>query len=337
MTTIKEPLPLVSVIVPVYNVESYIDACIDSIKQQTYENLEIIVVEDCSTDSSLQVLQPHLEDKRIKLVQHSENGGLSAARNTGMDVATGEYTMFVDSDDIIDLNLVQVCLQAALESAADVVLFEVKPFNDGEPVQAIPKLENRCNSYKSINQADYFKYPHFAWLKFMRTDLLRSKGLQFPVGQYYEDWPFHWETGFVASKIIKISDGYYHYRQRGDSITGSGDQKLLHILSSDQLIANITDKYSASLQVRMILANKIYHGIWFVLMAIDSQYLEEAILKTKEHLIATYKHHECNSPPLKMQILLMSLKLPASISAPVVTCMRTGVNHLSSARRQARR
>lgn len=331
MTTIKEPL--VSVIVPVYNVESYIDDCLDSIKQQTYRNLEIIVVEDCSTDNSRQVLDSHLIDERIRVIQHNENGGLSAARNTGIAAATGEYIMFVDSDDIIDLTLVAACLQGASESAADVVLFTVKPFQDGEPVQVVLELEKRLNEYKSINQIDYFKYPHFAWLKFMRTELVCNKGLEFPLGQYYEDWPFHWKTGFAASKIVEISDGYYHYRQRGDSITGSGDHKLLHIFSSHRLVAKITEQYSASLPAKIVLANKIHSGIWFVLTTIDSQYLEEAVIKAKQHTEETSKYRDYSSPSPKIRLLLLTLKLPVRMATPAVKGMRKGLNQLSSARR----
>ena len=76
--------PLVSVIVPVYNVERYVDECLASIRAQTYANLEILVVEDCSTDGSLQALTPHLDDPRVRLIRHGKNGGLSAARNTGI-------------------------------------------------------------------------------------------------------------------------------------------------------------------------------------------------------------------------------------------------------------
>lgn len=329
--------PLISVIVPVYNVESYLDACLNSIKQQTYQNLEIIVVEDCSTDSSSIVLQPHLTDERVKLIQHAKNSGLSAARNTGIDAATGEYIMFVDSDDIIDLNLVQSCLLAAQESDADVVLLTVKPFQDGEPVQDVPELNSRINSYKLIAEADYFEYPHFAWLKFMRNELVRNKHLQFPVGQYYEDWPFHWETGFAKSKIVVISDGYYHYRQRGDSITGSGDQKLLHIFISHRIIAEIVEQYSASIKIRKKLANKIYSGIWFVLTSIDNKYLREAILKAKEHTTLTKESRVYNVPSAKIKLIMFILKLPTSLAILLISSIRAVLNQLSSARRKNRR
>lgn len=335
MNTIKEPL--VSVIVPVYNVETYIDDCLNSIKQQTYKNLEIIVVEDCSTDGSREAIDLHLVDERIKIIQHKKNGGLSAARNTGIDFATGEYMMFVDSDDIIDLNLVKAGLTSALSCAADVVLFKSKTFQDGQPVQIVPEIESRSNHCKPMTEVDYFKYPHFAWLKFMRTELVRNKGLKFPVGQYYEDWPFHWETGFAASKIVEIDNGYYHYRQRGDSITGSGDRKLLHIFSSHGLVANITEQYSTSLPVKIVLANKIHSGIWFVLTTIDTQYLEEAVIKAKQHTEKMSKYLAYNSPSPKIRLLLLSLRLHVRIAAPVIETMRKSLNQISSARRQARR
>ena len=329
--------PLISVIVPVYNVVPYLDACLDSIKQQTYQNLEIIVVEDCSTDHSKQLLTPHLADPRVKLIQHAKNGGLSAARNTGMAAATGEYILFVDSDDIIDANLVQACLQGALESAADVVLLSVKAFQDGEQVQEVPQLQARTNGYQTISQADYFNYEHFAWLKFMRTQLIRDARLQFPVGQYYEDWPFHWQTGFVASMIVVISDGYYHYRQRGYSITGGGDQKLLHILSSDRLVGAITEQYQASVSVKKSLAEKIYADLWFVLTMIDKKYLREAVVAAQEHLAATSKYRCYGSPSLKVRLLLVGLKFPVPMAVLTIRGIRQGLQWLSPARRKAQR
>lgn len=325
--------PLVSIIVPVYNVENYIDACLDSITQQTYKNLEIIVVEDCSTDNSRQALDSHLRDERIRIIQHSENGGLSAARNTGIDSATGEYMMFIDSDDIVDDKLVQLCLNSAMKSNADVVLCQVKPFQDGISIENLPQPKSESCTYKVLSQSEFFKYPHFAWLKFMRTSLVHDKNLRFYVGQYYEDWPFHWEIGFTAPVIVKISNGYYHYRQRGDSITGSGDQKLLHIFSSHRLVANIVNKYEASEQIRAILANKVYRGIWFVLTTIDDKYLKEAVSSAKQHLEKTRKYRAYSSPTLKVRALLLALELPTTFALISIRSLRLALGKLSSARR----
>src|SRR5690554_5458375 len=128
--------PLVSIVIPLYNVEQYVDECLESVRQQTYENLEIIVVEDCSTDNSLKALEPYLADERVRLIQHEQNGGLSAARNTGIEAATGEYLMFVDSDDVVERTLVEVCIRAARRLSADVVTYGCIPFNDGEAIQS---------------------------------------------------------------------------------------------------------------------------------------------------------------------------------------------------------
>lgn len=332
MTTIKEPF--VSVIVPVYNVENYIDDCLNSIRQQTYTNFEIIIVEDCSTDNSDTAITPHLTDKRIKVIHHKKNSGLSAARNTGIDAATGEFIMFVDSDDIIDLNLVQVCLQAALESAADIVLLTVKPFQDGDSVQVIPTSNHKASNYKTMSQVDFFKYDYFAWLKFIRAELIHQQDMQFPVGQYYEDWPFHWEIGFVASKIVNVIDGYYHYRQREDSITGSYDLKILHIFSSEKMLADIVEQYSASAQIKKVLANKIYDSVWFVLTLIQDQYLKEAVIKAKEHIKDMRKYHKYESPSLRTRLLLLNLKLPVPLAVIAISAMRMGLKKLSPARRE---
>ena len=129
MTQVTQPL--VSIIVPVYNVERYVDECLASIRAQTYVNLEILLVEDCSTDGSLKALAPHLEDPRVRLIRHERNGGLSAARNTGIEAATGDYVMFVDSDDLVDVTLVAACVACAQRTGTEVVTYDCKPFMDG--------------------------------------------------------------------------------------------------------------------------------------------------------------------------------------------------------------
>lgn len=335
-TSTLDNLPLITVIVPIYNVASYLDTCLNSIKQQTYQNLEIILIDDCSTDHSSEVIQAHLCDERIKLLIHECNSGLSAARNTGIAAANGDYLMFVDSDDIIDIHLVQTCLHGALESEADVVLFCVKPFQDGQATQVLPTLEHREYQGRAMTQAEYLTYPHFAWLKFMRTDLVRRQCLQFPVGHYYEDWPFHWETGFVAANIFRVDCGYYHYRQRSASITGAGDQKLLHIFSSQRLVANIVDHYVGSIKAKEILANKIYNGTWFVLTTIKKQYLKEAVTTAKAHLKTTYQHRSYSRPAPKVRLLLLSLKLPTPLALVAIASMRAGVNQWSASRTRIR-
>lgn len=272
--------PLVSVIVPVYNVEQYLDECLNSIRQQTYKNIEIIVVEDCSTDNSLNTLTKHLEDPRVKLIQHEKNSGLSAARNTGIDAAKGDYIMFVDSDDLVHLSLIELCVKYAIVNNADLITYNFKAFEDG--IKLNPQLElSDVDNLKVLEQGEnYFNQQHFAWLKFIRTDLLKSRNLYFPVGLYYEDWPFHWELGLVANKKFHIPAELLLYRQRKTSITGSSGKKLLDLFKVHSLVLSLLEQYKAVF-LKEKFANKVKMSQWSVLTRIDKNLLVQALNDAK--------------------------------------------------------
>ncbi|UIZ99531.1 glycosyltransferase family 2 protein [Acinetobacter johnsonii] len=273
--------PLVSVIVPVYNVEQYLDECLNSIRQQTYENLEIIVVEDCSTDNSLNTVIKHSEDPRVKLIQHEKNSGLSAARNTGIDAAKGDYIMFVDSDDIVQLSLIELCVKYAIVNDADLITYNFKVFEDG--IKLSPQLDlSDVDNLKVLEQGeDYFNQQHFAWLKFIRTSLVKSKSLYFPIGLYYEDWPFHWELGLVANKKFHIPAELLLYRQRKTSITGSSGKKLLDLFKVHSLVLNLLEQYKA-VSLKEKFANKVKMSQWSVLTRIDKNLLAQALNDAKK-------------------------------------------------------
>lgn len=143
---------LISVMVPVYNVAPYITNCLESLIHQTYTNLEIILVDDGSTDNSLEICQEYAKkDKRIKVI-HKENGGLSTARNAGLDVATGDYYSFVDSDDYISTRFYEIMLNVALEHSADIVECDYNkiPFEDVTPENRDSFLDIKENRQVSI-------------------------------------------------------------------------------------------------------------------------------------------------------------------------------------------
>ncbi|WP_169393141.1 MULTISPECIES: glycosyltransferase family 2 protein [Psychrobacter] len=307
MTIIKEPL--VSVIVPVYNVEQYIDDCLNSIKQQSYKNLEIIMVEDCSTDNSLQMLQSHLDDKRIKLIQHKENRGLSAARNTGIKAATGEYLMFVDSDDIIDSNLISVCLDCALQKNADVITYGFVPFKDGltQPELAYPT--NNLNIKSVMLDNSYFNLPHFAWLKFIRSSSVRSASLEFPVGLYYEDWPFHWHLGLATATRYQLQADLYLYRQRGSSITGSKGKELLDLFIIHSKVHSLLQDHGDD-DIKKIFASKVKQSHWSILTRIDSEYLATALKEAKKARVIFKLKSYKNNMAVRSMIISEILSMP---------------------------
>lgn len=308
------PGPLVSVIVPVYNVERYLDCCLGSIRSQTYEKLEIIVVEDCSTDTSLAQLQPHLADPRLRLIRHEHNAGLSAARNTGIDAATGDYVMFVDSDDCIAQTLVQACVTHVAETGADLVAFDFVTFDDGE---ALPEIDKSMKGSKvgRLNEAEYFILPHFAWLKFIRADLFHVSGLRFPIGLFYEDWPFHWGLGFVAQSIHLLDVQYYFYRQRVTSISASSGRKLLDQFKAQEIVLQALRERHNRVGME-ILSKKIHLSVWSILTRIDTKILPEAISDAKR-LHADIKSATTTRPRGCRNAFIssvLSLPLPVAIS-----------------------
>lgn len=145
---------LVSVVVPIYNVEKYLDVCVESIVNQTYKNLEIILVDDGSPDACPKICDEWAKrDKRIRVV-HKENQGLGMARNTGIDHATGEYICFFDSDDYVDLRTIEKAYEKAEKHAADIVIYGLKDFDDKGNIlnTCIPRARNEIFSGKEVTE-----------------------------------------------------------------------------------------------------------------------------------------------------------------------------------------
>lgn len=214
--------PLISVIVPIYKVEKYLDKCINSIVDQTYNNLEIILVDDGSPDRCPAMCDDWAKkDSRIKVI-HKENGGVSSARNTGIDTATGEFIAFVDGDDIIDKDMYAVLLDNALRENADITMCSFKYFNyekqsfcEGTAYYAERKIllpDEAC--------ADFFKTcnGHLVSLcnKIIKKHIF--DGLYFPVGRVFEDWTLAPMLYYRANKICYIPQKFYTYIVHESSI-----------------------------------------------------------------------------------------------------------------------
>ena len=168
--------PLISVIVPIYNVEEYLDRCVESIVNQTYKNLEIILVDDGSPDNCPQMCDNWAEkDSRIKAV-HKENGGLSDARNAGMPFATGEIISFIDSDDWIELNMFETMLNRMIEDNSDIVSCGVKWVEeDGCLIRDVTSenevLDNKTAMKELLNDS---KLKQHVWNKIYKYDMIKN-------------------------------------------------------------------------------------------------------------------------------------------------------------------
>ena len=275
--------PLVSIIVPVYNVALYLDECLNSIKMQTYQNLEIIVVEDCSTDHSIQVLQPYLKDRRIKLIKNVKNLGLSATRNKGIDLATGVYIMFVDSDDIIDLSLVKTCVDCAATTNADLITYGYAQFSDTPETakQTYDLSDLELISYKQGNE--YFNLDHYCWANFIRFSVLKHSNIRFPVGFYYEDGPFHWHLGLEIKNRYYLPATLYLYRKHSQSISvlsSENGRKLLDAFTLELEIIALVKRYRRD-ELKNVLSRRLIDFNFYNLLYIDGKFLASALSKVK--------------------------------------------------------
>lgn len=238
---------MVSVIIPVYNVEKYLSECLKSIVRQTYDNLEIILVDDGSTDCSGKICNIwKSKDSRIKVI-HKYNGGLSSARNAGLDIANGKYTVFIDSDDIIAKDTIE-SLRNALESNKDIDLSVcgIETFVDGDFSYRKPFMRITDGIYTNTEYISMIlskKVDNAAWNKMYRTEMISS--LRFEEGIINEDFPFLSKLLSSCSIISYISKPLYFYRRRRGSITNGGINKRCfdYVNNAISFKNNLADKF----------------------------------------------------------------------------------------------
>ncbi|MBQ7283473.1 MAG: glycosyltransferase family 2 protein [Oscillospiraceae bacterium] len=222
--------PKVSVLIPVYNVENYICDCMDSVVNQTFKDIEIICVNDCSTDSSMQILQQYAEnDDRVVLIDKKQNEGLLMARKSGVEAATGEYILFVDSDDYIDLNLCQFVNDITEKEDADIIHFssgvdaEDSDKNFEGVVNALKPLEKTLIGDEILDNA-YIKmtYATQVWGKIYKTDLCKKVYAVLPDEHCYvgEDVFTTFFLSHFAKKYVGVKTPQYYFYRFGFGISG---------------------------------------------------------------------------------------------------------------------
>ena len=267
--------PLVSVIVPIYNVEKYLRKSVDSIINQSYKNLEIILVDDGSPDSCPCICEEYAEkDSRVKVI-HKENGGLSDARNAGTDIATGEYISYIDSDDWIDSETIKLTLEKMLEVGAEIGAFNVLVVYEGE--QGEPDLSDEfevMNSEQAIETTmRNTKVRTTAWNKIYKAEIL--KDLRFPKGRLNEDEFFTFRALDRAEKIVYIHRQCYYYFQRKNSIMGEYKINRLDMIDGVRLQKNNSDnaKYHTNwlnmIYPRLKLARELLSDDGVIFISID--------------------------------------------------------------------
>lgn len=243
--TKDKELPLITVIVPVYNVEKYLEKCLESIIKQTYKNLEIILVDDGSTDGSSEKCDNcALQDTRINVI-HKENGGLSDARNVALNIMSGEYVTFIDSDDYVTNDYVEYLYNLIVidDSDMSICCFE-KTYNQDKELNNKKEKVEILSSRDAIEMYLYQKkLTASAWCKMYKRELFSE--IRYPIGYYYEDMAIICELMSISRNIVISNQKKYYYMQRSDSIMGGefNLKKMQRIEIATQIKKFIDKKY----------------------------------------------------------------------------------------------
>lgn len=273
----------VSVIVPVYNVKKYLSKCLDSIIAQTLKEIEIICVNDGSTDGSDKVLEEYAKkDDRIKIVNR-KNGGLSAARNTGMPYAKGKYIGFIDSDDYVEPTMYELMYYNAEHFQSQMVICAVHKIDDttgivfdDDPYYTLgyfPKeLDNR--SFTHYDTKDFFQdFCVMAWNKLYLRSYLEEKQARFPDGYIFEDGPFFTDIYFDMKRVTIVRDFLYYYRvNRANSIVAKGDKNFTDIFFVVNKMLNNLRKTSYFDEVKAYFLRKKFKDMRYRYQVIQNKY-----------------------------------------------------------------
>lgn len=248
--------PKISLIVPVYNVESYLERCIDSLINQTIKEIEILLIDDGSTDNSGHICDDYAKiDKRIRVI-HKKNGGLSDARNRGLEIASGDYIGFVDSDDYVHRDMFQVMYETMFQENCDIVEVGYKEFYEKDTVQ-VDITKKSLNVYDKnsavIRTILDIKCRNYVWNKLYKKQLW--KDIEFPVGKVYEDIFTTHKVISKSNKLVKLDANFYYYYQREGSIVNSKFNLKHHIDHYDavkDMILFIEKEYPEMLSIAIL-------------------------------------------------------------------------------------
>lgn len=316
------PKPKVSIIVPVYNVENYLDKCLNSLVNQTYENIEILVINDGSTDGSDKIASEFALRFPKKVYSYTKiNGGLSDARNYGIDIATGDYFGFVDSDDYVSHTMFEEMILLAEKHNAEMVVCNIQKVDENGVVTQ--KLTQIPNMPEKIDLESHFSVfsdlSYFACNKLFKKDLFTKK--RFKKGIHFEDIHLIPQLLLNCKTIAQTQNFHYQYLERSDSISKSHTEKGLDILFAVEEVERTFEKSIYARHKGSLMGFQILEGVYtylaylafvkddlvfYKMSAKLDEYLKKRKIKTKD--ILYYSRFGTNyllSLPLKKKIFYL--------------------------------
>lgn len=247
-----------SIIIPVYNVEKYLRQCLDSIVNQTFSNFEVICINDGSTDNSLEILNEYAaKDKRF-IILSQENQGQGIARNKAIDMANGEIIMFVDPDDFIDLNALEILYNKYKETNVEIVQFDyelyrkdnnkpnkIHSFQDNykEDLKFVLK-NNQIFSFRDFEKVQFESIGLAVWSRIYSTKFIKENNIKFAPNKHGEDHIFSLKSMMLANKILYINTPFYHYRERIGSAVNKASNDNFCVFDNIKLFKNFLQEYN---------------------------------------------------------------------------------------------
>lgn len=262
---------LISVIVPIYNVEKYINKCVDSILNQTYQNLEVFLVDDGSPDNCGSICDLYAEkDDRVKVI-HKQNGGLSDARNVAIDKMSGKYVTFVDSDDYLDLNYVEKLYTAIKKNDADMSVGSYAYITEDGKIINHPKNTGKIEVFEQekalYELLDSRKFSNSAWGKLYKAE--HFSDIRYPFGKIYEDVPTTYKLFFKSSKIAYVDEilYFYLYNQKAISKQAFKPQRMDAIYFAENMVSEVVARYP---KLKKAANRRVFDSYCTVLNIIDN-------------------------------------------------------------------
>ncbi len=319
----------VSVIVPVYNTEKYLEKCLDSIINQTYKNLEIILVDDGSPDNSGSICDEYaIKDSRIKVI-HKENGGLSSARNAGLDIATGDYIAFIDSDDYVKVTLFEEVVAKLEETKADVCMFShITVTEKGEIEHKLPldkdvydKDEIKNNILPLfIGQKNPEEQPllGFVCRQIFKNEAINSLRFRSEREYYAEDIVFDLEFYVNAKKMCVLDKPFYYYRYVSSSLSNKYRknlfEKLIKLINFKKEVIENYKIQNCNERIYRSVFRAVIGGIINIKKApeLSKKQKREKIKETIENEIVKKSIKKVKTNGLKEEVLIILIKLKLS-------------------------
>lgn len=295
---------MISVILPVYNVEDTLYVCLNSVLKQTYPNFEIICIDDVSSDSSLEILEYFAKkDSRVKIIKNDFNQGPGYSRNCGLNVAKGKYVFFLDGDDWIDSNTFEILVRKADENQLDLLFFneinfqeEIHEFSFDSSFNddLITKFENKVFNHFDLDKKDLFKLSNNVWDKLYLKSFLDDNNIRFfDENLIYENIPFFYNVITSAQRISIITDRFYNFRENNFLLRKSNNEKIFDIFNIYWDVLDVFIKNKQLYQYyKRVLLNYLFSNLEMQYDLIDNDLKERFFIEIQSLFSNFIKYYE---------------------------------------------